>query len=90
MALGASPASLIAVVMSQLVRLAIVGLATGGLVAFGASRLFGSVLYVIDTRDPLAYGVGLGIVFGSCLLASYVPSRRAATVNPVDALRADG
>jgi predicted permease len=90
MALGASPASLIAVVMSQLVRLAIVGLVTGGLVAFGASRLFGSVLYVIDTRDPFAYGVGLGIVFGSCLLASYVPSHRAATVNPVDALRADG
>ena len=88
MALGASPMTLITLVMRQLVRLAVAGLVIGGLLAFGLSRLFGSVLYVIDTHDPLGYAVGLGVVFGACMLAAYVPSRRAATVNPVDALRA--
>jgi macrolide transport system ATP-binding/permease protein len=80
--------TLITLVMRQLVRLAVAGLVIGGLLAFGLSRLFGSVLYVIDTHDPLGYAVGLGVVFGACMLAAYVPSRRAATVNPVDALRA--
>jgi ABC-type antimicrobial peptide transport system permease subunit len=70
--------------------LSVVGIAVGGLLAFGLSRIFGSILYVIDTNDPAGFVVGIGIVFGSCLFAAYVPSRRAAMVNPVDALRADG
>ncbi len=90
MALGANPGVLIALVLRQLVRLCALGLVIGTLFAFGLSRLFGSLLYVIDTRDPLGYVVGIALVFGSCLLAAYVPSRRAATVNPVEALRADG
>ncbi|HEX8943538.1 MAG TPA: ADOP family duplicated permease [Gemmatimonadaceae bacterium] len=90
MALGANPSTLIALVLRQLMGLSAIGIVAGGLLAFGLSRLFGSLVYVIDTRDPLGYLVGIGIVFGSCLLAAYVPSRRAATVNPVEALRADG
>jgi len=90
MALGASPGTLIGLVLRQVVRLSFVGIAVGGLLALGLSRIFGSVLYVIDTSDPAGYVVGVGLVFGSCLFAAYVPSRRAAMVNPVDALRADG
>ena len=90
MALGANPSTLIALELRQLMGLSAIGIVAGGLLAFGLSRLFGSLVYVIDTRDPLGYLVGIGIVFGSCLLAAYVPSRRAATVNPVEALRADG
>jgi ABC-type antimicrobial peptide transport system permease subunit len=70
--------------------LSAIGIGAGGLLAFGLSRLFGSLLYVIDTNDPTGFAAGIGIVFGSCLFAAYVPSRRAAMVNPVDALRADG
>jgi hypothetical protein len=90
MALGASPGTVIGLVLRQVVRLSVVGIAVGGLLAFGLSRIFGSILYVIDTNDPAGFVVGIGIVFGSCLFAAYVPSRRAAMVNPVDALRADG
>lgn len=90
MALGASSGTLISLVLRQIVRLAVLGLVIGGVLAFAAARFFGSLLYVIDTQDPLGYVVGIGIVFGSCLFAAYVPSRRAAMINPVEALRADG
>jgi ABC-type antimicrobial peptide transport system permease subunit len=90
MALGASSGVLIGLVLGQIVRLAAVGLVVGCVLALGVSRLFAWDLYVIDTYDPLGYAAGAGIVFASCLFAAYVPSRRAATVNPVDALRADG
>jgi len=58
--------------------------------ALGVSRGFASLLYGVDSYDPLGYALGAAVVLGACFVASYIPSRRAAAVDPVEALRADG
>jgi ABC-type antimicrobial peptide transport system permease subunit len=90
MALGASPVALVTLVLSHAMRLAIVGFAIGALFALAASIGFASLLYGVDVYDPIGYALGASVVLAACLVASYIPSRRAATVNPVEALRADG
>jgi ABC-type antimicrobial peptide transport system permease subunit len=61
------------------------GLATAAVVM----RLMSSLLFRVSPVDPLTYSaVSLGLVVTS-FLASYLPSRRAATVDPVEALRAE-
>jgi ABC-type lipoprotein release transport system permease subunit len=54
-----------------------------------AMRLMSSLLFRVSPVDPLTYGaVSLGLIL-TAFLASYLPSRRAATVDPVEALRAE-
>ena len=43
----------------------------------------------IDVYDPIGYAIGVVVVLAATIAAAYVPARRAAMVNPVDALRAD-
>ena len=67
--------------------LAALGVAAGIGAALGLTRLMTALLFGVSPVDPPTYGVvalGLG---GMALLASYVPARRAATVDPADALR---
>jgi predicted permease len=90
MALGASPVALVTLVLRHAMRLAIVGFAIGALFALAASIGFASLLYGVDVYDPIGYALGASVVLAACLVASYIPSRRAATVDPVEALRADG
>ena len=89
MALGASGGSLIALVLRDATRLSIIGSVTGAIAALGVSKLFAAVLMSIDVYDPIGYAIGIVVVLGATVAAAYVPARRAATVNPVDALRAD-
>jgi putative ABC transport system permease protein len=90
LALGAARASVIALVLRQSVRLALVGTAIGVLLAFGASRLLRMAFWrLVSNFDVVGFVVGPAFVIVACLLAAYVPSRRAAAANPVDALRAD-
>jgi ABC-type lipoprotein release transport system permease subunit len=52
-------------------------------------RLMSSLLFHVSPMDPITYGVvSVGLV-ATAFLASYLPSRRAATVDPVEALRAE-
>jgi predicted permease len=88
-ALGASPRSLISLVLKHMVRLALVGFAFGGALALLASIGLATVLLGVDVFDPIAYVIGAGAVLLASIGASYVPSRRAALVHPVEALRAD-
>lgn len=90
MALGASASSLIALVLRQSLRLAVAGGVIGLAMAFGVSRLLQAVFWkVFETHNAPAFVSGPVIVLVACLVAAYIPSRRAASVNPVDALRAD-
>jgi predicted permease len=89
MALGASSRSLIGLVLGNAGRLAVVGTAVGGLAALGVSKLFAASFMWINVYDPLGYAIGIVVVLAATIAAAYVPARRAATVNPVDALRAD-
>jgi ABC-type antimicrobial peptide transport system permease subunit len=89
MALGASPGTLVSLVLTHAVRLALIGFAAGAALALLASIGLASVLVGVDAFDPIGYVIGAGAVILACVGASYVPSRRAGLVDPVEALRAD-
>jgi len=66
-----------------------VGLAIGLTAAAGLMRLMKSLLYGVSPLDPVTYVSVLMVLAASAVLASYLPARRAAAVNPVEALRAE-
>jgi ABC-type antimicrobial peptide transport system permease subunit len=66
-----------------------IGVACGLVAAFITMRLMSSLLFQVNPIDPMTYSlVSIGLIF-TAFLASYLPSRRAATVDPVEALRAE-
>jgi predicted permease len=87
MALGASRAAVLQMIISQGVRLAAIGLAIGIVLAFGVTRVMTKVLFGVSPTDPAVFAgilVLLGLV---ALLACYIPARRATKVDPMIALR---
>jgi predicted permease len=89
MALGATTSSVIRIVLKQSMKLAAIGIAIGATLALGVSRLFASQLQNVNTFDALAYFGSIAVALAAALAAAYVPSRRAASVDPVTALRCD-
>jgi predicted permease len=89
MALGATTSSVVRIVLSQSMRLAVLGIMIGATLALGVSRLFASELQNVNTFDALAYFGSIAVALAAALAAAYVPSRRAASVDPVTALRCD-
>jgi predicted permease len=86
-ALGAQPSELVGMFVSHGLRLAAIGVACGLAVAFVAMRLMSSLLFGVKAADPLTYAaVSVGLI-ATAALASYLPARRAAAVNPSEALR---
>jgi ABC-type antimicrobial peptide transport system permease subunit len=65
------------------------GIACGLLLAFAATQLLKSLLFHVSPVDPITYMLACTSLCGAAALASYIPSRRTAAVNPVDALRAE-
>ena len=89
MALGASPASVMRMVLGHGRRLTLLGIALGVAGALGVSRLLQQVLFEVNPADPLIY-LGLSItllVVAEC--ASWFPARRATRIDPVIALRTE-
>jgi ABC-type antimicrobial peptide transport system permease subunit len=66
-----------------------VGLAFGLVAALITMRLMSSILFHVNPIDPLTYIAMTVGLLGAAFLASYLPARRAATVDPIDALRAE-
>jgi hypothetical protein len=89
MALGASTGAVVRIVLSQSMKLVVVGIVIGATMALGVSHLFASQLQNVDTFDALAYVGSIAVALVAALAAAYVPSRRAAKVDPVTALRCD-
>ena len=88
MALGASRAEVLGMVLREGLRLVGLGLGLGALAALLLSRLMAGLLFHVDTTDPLTFG-GMGLVLVLIAAAAcLVPARRAATVDPLIALRA--
>jgi len=89
MALGAERGTVHWMVLREAARLTAMGLAAGVVCAIGAAVLMRTLLFGVEAWDAPTLA-GVAAVLGSfALLASYLPARRAARVNPVDALRAE-
>jgi predicted permease len=89
MALGAQRGVLTAMFVRQGLWLTSIGVGCGLLVAFIVMRLMSSLLFNVSPIDPLTYATITVCVIASAYLACYLPSRRAAIVDPVNALRSE-
>ena len=89
MALGAQRQALVRMFVRQGLLLTVIGVGCGIAVAFATMRLMSSLLYHVSPVDPWTYGAATLSIVVIAWLATYVPSRKAAVVNPVHALRAE-
>ena len=86
-ALGAAPASIVRLVMRDGVRIAAVGVATGLALALMESRYLRVYLYEVSPLDVWAHAAVAMALASVVLIASYLPARRAARIDPVASLK---
>jgi putative ABC transport system permease protein len=89
MALGAEQHELKRMFVRHGLWLAAIGVAIGLAAAAGVTRFMSSLLFGIDSLDPMTYAAVLLVLLAAAVLASYVPARRASSVDPVDAMKVD-
>jgi putative ABC transport system permease protein len=88
-ALGASAAAVLRLVVGEGVRVVVIGLALGAAVALALASRVSPLLYQVSARDPVTYAGVVGILLVVAIVASLAPALRAARVDPNVALRAD-
>ena len=88
-ALGASHDRVVRLVLGQGVALTITGVALGLVGAFWLTRLLSALLFGVHPTDAFTFGAVAVVLLGIASLASYLPARRAAHVDPVIAMRAE-
>jgi putative ABC transport system permease protein len=89
LALGAPRPAVLGLVARQGLGLAIVGTAAGLLGALALSRVLHSLLFGVEPSDPVSFAAAPLILVAVALVASYLPARRAARVDPMTALRSE-
>jgi putative ABC transport system permease protein len=89
MALGAGQGQVTRQVVAGSMKLVLIGVAAGLAAAAGLTRFLTSLLYEVRPIDPATFAAVTGVLLGVTLLASYLPARRAARVDPVVALRCE-
>jgi ABC-type antimicrobial peptide transport system permease subunit len=87
MALGASRANVLRLVLFQGMWLTLVGLAAGLALAFGLTRFIAELLFGVSANDPMTVALVATLLAIISLLACYLPAHRAMRVNPVSAIR---
>jgi putative ABC transport system permease protein len=89
LALGAAPDDVVRLFVREGARLTVIGLAAGVVGALAAARALSTLVFGVTTTDPVTFVGVSGALLAVALLASYVPARRAAAVDPMTALRTD-
>ena len=89
MALGAQRKAVLQLVLMQGVRLAAVGVACGIVAALALSRVFSSLLFQVGMTDALPWLTAIMVLLFVVLFATFLPARRAASIEPVQALRSE-
>jgi ABC-type antimicrobial peptide transport system permease subunit len=89
MALGADRSNVVALVLRGAFLQIVIGLLIGIPASIGCARLIAAQLFDVKGWDPLALGVAVVSLAFCALIASIIPARRAAAVNPVQALRVE-
>jgi putative ABC transport system permease protein len=87
MALGPQQARVVGMILKETSILLVAGLAIGIPATLGCARFVQSKLYGLKPADPLTLGAAIGILILVAVVAGYVPARRAARVDPLEALR---
>jgi predicted permease len=89
-ALGAHRAEVFRMVVSEGLRLTILGMILGILAALVCARFIAEQLFGVSPADPVTFAAIAGLMTGTAALACYIPARRATRVDPLTALREDG
>jgi predicted permease len=87
MALGAQRRDVVGLVLRETMLLVVIGVITGLSAALATTRLITSMLYRLTPNDPLTIGLAGLLLLAVAALAGYLPARRAARVDPMEALR---
>ncbi|HZB25302.1 MAG TPA: FtsX-like permease family protein, partial [Vicinamibacterales bacterium] len=87
MALGATAASVLRLVLGQALRLVAIGVVVGVVAASLLTRLLEGMLFEVEPFDPWTFAVTAAVLLVVAIVASYVPARRGMRMAPIDALR---
>jgi predicted permease len=88
LALGAEPASVATMVVSEGMKLALIGILVGIGVAYAAARGMSALLFGVEPGDPATFGVAVGLALIMALAGALVPAMRAVRVSPLLMMRA--
>ncbi|MGH9815579.1 MAG: ABC transporter permease [Candidatus Acidiferrales bacterium] len=89
MALGATPGQVLRMVLGHGMARVAVGLALGAVGAFWLTGMMQRLLFAVQPTDPVTFAAVAALLAGVAALACYIPARRAATIDPMIALRAE-
>jgi ABC-type antimicrobial peptide transport system permease subunit len=89
MALGATSTQVRRMVVAQGSRVVVVGIAIGVAAALAATRALGSLLFGVAPVDPATFVAMSAVMIVIGLLASYLPARRASSIDPIESLRSE-
>ncbi len=88
-ALGARPSRVVAMILRETAGVVTIGVLTGGVLAFAASRFIAGTLFGVAPQDPSTFALAGAVLLAVAGVAAYVPARRASKLEPIAALRSE-
>jgi ABC-type antimicrobial peptide transport system permease subunit len=89
LALGSQRSTILQLILVSGAKLALIGCGLGAVAALFATRLLRTLLFEVDPLDPAVIALAALSIFALALIASFVPARRAAAIEPMQALRTE-